>query len=148
MADYRVPGVGLGIVKNGQVMTRGFGVTNTDDPQPVTADSVFTIASISKTVTTTAVMKLIEQGRADLKAPIQKYLPEFRVQDEKTSREVSFWHLLTHTPGWEGQLIDRRPRRRCARAFRHDDPARVATARPGQAPSGATTTPDSRSPDG
>ena len=49
-------------------------------------------------------MKLIEQGRADLKAPIQKFLPEFRVQDEKTSREVSFWHLLTHTPGWEGQL--------------------------------------------
>ena len=104
MAEYRVPGVGLGIVKTGQVMTRGFGVTSTDDPQPVTTDSVFTIASISKTVTATAVMKLIEQGRADLKAPIQKYLPEFRVQDEKTSREVSFWHLLTHTPGWEGQL--------------------------------------------
>ena len=104
MAEYRVPGVGLGIVKNGQVTARGFGVTNVDDPQPVTADTVFTIASISKTVTATAVMKLIEQKRAELKAPIQKYLPEFRVQDEKTSREVSFWHLLTHTPGWEGQL--------------------------------------------
>jgi CubicO group peptidase (beta-lactamase class C family) len=104
MAEYRVPGVGLGILKNGQAAIRGFGVTNVDDPQPITADSVFTIASISKTVTATAVMKLIEQKRAELKAPIQKYLPEFRVQDEKTSREVSFWHLLTHTPGWEGQL--------------------------------------------
>ena len=104
MAEYRVPGVGLGLVKNGQVTVRGFGVTNVDDPQPVTADTVFTIASISKTVTATAVMKLIEQKRAELKAPIQKYLPEFRVQDEQTSREVSFWHLLTHTPGWEGQL--------------------------------------------
>lgn len=104
MAEYRVPGVGLGILKNGQVTIRGFGVTNVDDPQPVTADTVFTIASISKTVTATAVMKLIEQKRAELKAPIQKYLPEFRVQDEKTSREVSFWHLLTHSPGWEGQL--------------------------------------------
>lgn len=104
MAEYRVPGVGLGIVKNGQVVARGFGVTNVDDPQPVTADTVFTIASISKTVTATAVMKLIEQKRADLKAPIQNYMPGFRVQDEQTSREVSFWHLLTHTPGWEGQL--------------------------------------------
>jgi CubicO group peptidase (beta-lactamase class C family) len=104
MTEYRVPGVGLGILKNGRVMTRGFGVTNLDDPQPVTPDTLFTIASISKTVTATAVMKLIEQGRAELKAPIQKYLPDFRVQDEKTSREVSFWHLLTHTPGWEGQL--------------------------------------------
>jgi CubicO group peptidase (beta-lactamase class C family) len=104
MAEYRVPGVGLGIVKNGQVTARGFGVTNVDDPQPVTTDTVFTIASISKTVTATAVMKLIEQKRAELKAPIQKYMPEFRVQDDTTSREVSFWHLLTHTPGWEGQL--------------------------------------------
>jgi CubicO group peptidase (beta-lactamase class C family) len=104
MAEYKVPGVGLGIVKDGRATARGFGVTNVDDPQPVTPETLFTIASISKTVTATAVMKLIEQGRAELKAPIQKYLPEFRVQDEKTSREVSFWHLLTHTPGWEGQL--------------------------------------------
>jgi CubicO group peptidase (beta-lactamase class C family) len=104
MTEYHVPGVGLGILKDGQAMARGFGVTGIDDPQPVTADTIFTIASISKTVTTTAVMKLIDQGRADLKTPIQKYLPDFRVQDEKTSREVSFWHLLTHTPGWEGQL--------------------------------------------
>ena len=104
MADYKVPGVGLGIVKNGRATARGFGVTSVDDPQPVTPETLFTIASISKTVTATAVMKLIEQGKAELKAPIQKYLPEFRVQDEKTSREVSFWHLLTHTPGWEGQL--------------------------------------------
>jgi CubicO group peptidase (beta-lactamase class C family) len=104
MAEYKVPGVGLGIVKDGRATARGFGITNVDDPQPVTPETLFTIASISKTVTATAVMKLIEQGRAELKAPIQKYLPEFRVQDEKTSREVSFWHLLTHTPGWEGQL--------------------------------------------
>ncbi|HYN08938.1 MAG TPA: serine hydrolase [Vicinamibacterales bacterium] len=104
MAEYRVPGAGLGILKDGQTIVRGFGVTNTDDPQPVTPDTIFTIASISKTVTATAVMKLIEQGRVELKTPIQKYLPDFRVLDEKTSREVSFWHLLTHTPGWEGQL--------------------------------------------
>ena len=47
MAEYRVPGVGLGILKNGRTMTRGFGVTNLDDPQPVTPDTLFTIASIS-----------------------------------------------------------------------------------------------------
>jgi CubicO group peptidase (beta-lactamase class C family) len=85
---------------------RGFGVTNTDDPQPVTADTIFTIASISKTVTATAMMRLVEQGRLDLKAPIRKYLPDFRVQSDTVSREVAVWHLLTHTPGWEGQLSD------------------------------------------
>ena len=104
MTEYRVPGVGLGIATNGQLTIRGFGVTNVDDPQPITADTVFTIASISKTVTATAIMKLIEQGRAELKAPVSKYLPEFRVVDEAVSREVTLWHLLTHTPGWEGQL--------------------------------------------
>ena len=50
MAEYHVPGVAFGIVKNGQVMVRGFGVTNIEDPQPVTGDTVFPIASISKTI--------------------------------------------------------------------------------------------------
>ena len=104
MEEYGVPGVAFGIVKNGKVTTRGFGVTNLDDPKPITADTIIPLASISKTVTTTAIMRLVEQGKVDLEAPVQKYLPEFRVQDEAASRNVKVWHLLTHTPGWEGQL--------------------------------------------
>jgi len=104
MAEYRVPGVALGILANGQRTLRGFGVTSIEDPQPVTPDTIFTIASISKTATATAILKLVEQGKADLKAPVRTYLPEFRVQDEAVSRDVMLWHLLTHTPGWEGQL--------------------------------------------
>ena len=104
MTEYGVPGVALGIVKNGQVVTRGFGVTNVDDPQPITPETVFPLASISKTVAATAIMRLVEQGTLDLDAPLQRYMPEFRVQDAETSRRVAVWHLLTHTPGWEGQL--------------------------------------------
>lgn len=104
MAQYHVPGVALGIYKDGETVLRGFGITSTDNAQPVTPDTVFSIASISKTFTATAMMKLVEQGRMDLKAPVRKYLPEFRVKDETVSREVAPWHLLTHTPGWEGQL--------------------------------------------
>lgn len=104
MDAYGVPGVAMGVVKDGRVTVRGFGVTNLDDPQPVTADTIFPIASISKTVTTTAIMRLVEQGKIDLNAPVQKYLPDFRVQDEEASRKVLVCHLLTHTPGWEGQL--------------------------------------------
>lgn len=104
MAEHHVPGVGLGIMKDGQLTLRGFGVTNVDDPQPVTPDTIFTIASISKTVTATAMMKLVEQGHVDLKAPVRTYLPEFRVHDDAATRDVAIWHLLTHTPGWEGQL--------------------------------------------
>ena len=104
MAEYGVPGVAFGIVKNGQVIERGFGVTNLDNPQPVTPDTIFALASISKTVTTTAMMRLVEQGKVDINAPVRQYLPAFRVQDEGATRDVKIWHLLTHTPGWEGQL--------------------------------------------
>jgi CubicO group peptidase (beta-lactamase class C family) len=104
MTEYGVPGVAFGVVKDGRLTMRGFGVTNVDNPQPVTPDTIFALASISKTVTTTAMMRLVEQGKVDLSAPVQKYLPDFRVQDETASRSVAIWHLLTHTPGWEGQL--------------------------------------------
>jgi CubicO group peptidase (beta-lactamase class C family) len=49
-------------------------------------------------------MRLVEQGRIDLDAPVKRYVPEFAVADEQVTREVKIWHLLTHTPGWEGQL--------------------------------------------
>jgi len=104
MAEYGVPGVAFGIVKNGQATVKTFGVTNVDDPQPITPDTVFALASISKTVTATAMMRLVEQGKVSLDDPVRKYLPDFKVADEATTRDVKIWHLLTHTPGWEGQL--------------------------------------------
>ena len=104
MTEYNIPGVAFGMVRNGQVTVRGFGVTNVDDPQPITPDTIFPLASISKTVAATAIMRLVEQGKINLAAPVRTYLPDFKVQDEKTSREVTISHLLTHTPGWEGQL--------------------------------------------
>ena len=103
MTEYGIPGVAFGVVKNGQVLTRGFGVTNLDDPRPITPDTIFPIASISKTFTATAIMRLVEQGKLELDAPVQKYLPDFRVQDQAHGRAVTIAHLLTHTPGWEGQ---------------------------------------------
>ena len=104
MREYHVPGVALGVLRDGRAEIRAFGVRNVDDPQPVTNDTVFPLASISKTVTTTAVMRLVEDGKIDLHAPVRKYLPDFRVADQAASRDVTVWHLLTHTSGWEGQL--------------------------------------------
>ena len=104
MAEYRTTGVAFGLSKDGVDQTRGFGLTNVDNPQPVTADTVFPVASISKTVAGTAIMRLHDQGRLDVEAPVAQYIPEFRVADPVVTREVRIWHLLTHTPGWEGQL--------------------------------------------
>jgi CubicO group peptidase (beta-lactamase class C family) len=104
MREFNVPGVAIGVFDNGVVTTRGLGVTNVDDPLPVTPHTVFPIASISKTFAATMMMRLVEQGKVDLKAPVRKYLPEFKVRDEAVSRDVTVWNLLTHTAGWEGQV--------------------------------------------
>jgi CubicO group peptidase (beta-lactamase class C family) len=104
MKEYGVPGVALGIVHDGAVTIRGLGVTNIEDSLPVTAHTVFPIASISKTFAATASMRLVEQGKIDLRAPVRTYLPDFRVRDEAVRRDVTVWHLLTHLGGWEGQV--------------------------------------------
>jgi CubicO group peptidase (beta-lactamase class C family) len=103
MTEHNVPGVAFGVLKGGQITTRGLGVTNVEHPLPITGDTVFPIASISKTVTTTAVMRLVEQGKLELSAPVSRYLPELAGADVP-ARDVQVWHLLTHTPGFEGQL--------------------------------------------
>jgi len=104
MKEYGVPGVALGVIAAGQPTSRGLGVTNVEDPLPVTAHTVFPIASISKTFAATAMMRLVEQGKVDLHAPVRTYIPEFKVRDDAVSRDVTVWHLLTHLGGWEGQV--------------------------------------------
>src|SRR5688500_8807205 len=104
MKEHRVPGVAVSIVDNGVITTRGLGITNVEDPLAVTDHTVFPIASISKTFAATAMMRLVEQGKIDLKAPVRKYLPDFKVRDEHVARDVTIWNLLTHSGGWEGQI--------------------------------------------
>jgi CubicO group peptidase (beta-lactamase class C family) len=104
MKEYGVPGVALGVIYDGATTIRGFGITNVEDSLPVNAHTIFPIASISKTFAATAVMRLVEQGKLDLKTPVRTYLPEFKVRDSIASRDATIWHLLTHLGGWEGQV--------------------------------------------
>ena len=77
MAEHRIPGVGFGLFKNGRSALRGFGLTNLDNPQPVTPDTVFPIASISTTVAT-AIMRLVEEGRVDRRYAVTSPISGFR----------------------------------------------------------------------
>ena len=104
MKEFGVPGVAVGILHNGNVSIRGLGITNVEDSLPVTAHTVFPIASISKTFAATAMMRLVEQGKVDLKATVRTYIPEFKVRDETASRDATVMQLLTHVGGWEGQV--------------------------------------------
>jgi CubicO group peptidase (beta-lactamase class C family) len=97
-----VPGVGLGIVYGGREFTAGFGITSTENPLPVNADTLMQIGSITKTFTATAIMRLVEAGLLDLDRPVQGYLPELRMSDAAVTSELTLTHLLTHTGGFVG----------------------------------------------
>ncbi len=105
MTEHAVPGVAIGILDEGRVTTRAFGVTNVDHPLPVTDDTLFQIGSISKTFTGTAMMRLVEQGKVELTAPLRRYLPEFRVKDADASARATVQDTLTHMGGWEGDFF-------------------------------------------
>ncbi|GAB1692439.1 serine hydrolase domain-containing protein [Krasilnikovia sp. M28-CT-15] len=105
MARYAVPGVALGLYHRGTEYVRGFGVTSVDDPQPVDGDTVFRVASTTKTFTGTAVMRLVERGRLHLDRTVRSYLPDFRTADAAASARVTVRQLLNHSAGWLGDYF-------------------------------------------
>lgn len=100
-----VPGVAVGVYHAGTEQHVFFGVTSVENPLPVDENTLFQFGSTGKTYTATAMMRLVEQGLVDLDAPVRRYIPEFRVQDEDASRNATILHLFNHTAGWEGDLF-------------------------------------------
>ena len=108
----RVIGMALAIVENAEVTyARGFGVTSLEDGGlPVTPHTLFCIGSISKTLTATLVMRLVEQGRLDLDTPVITYLPGFTFGDPERGKAVTLRHILSHTSGLPSAGKDFGPR--------------------------------------
>ncbi len=98
LTQYRIPGLAVAVVKDGQVLfTKGYGQAGPG--RPVTPQTQFYLGSVSKSFTALAVMQLVEQGKLELDAPVQRYLPWFQVADPQASRQISVRHLLNHTSG-------------------------------------------------
>ena len=90
------PGCSVGISRNGQlVYERGYGVANLELNAPITPESVFQAASISKQFTAMSIMLLVERGQLSLDDEVRKYLPEMPVYDTP----LRIRHLLNHTSG-------------------------------------------------
>jgi CubicO group peptidase (beta-lactamase class C family) len=99
MAAQRIPGLALGIVKDDRIAyMRGFGKAD-DSGRAVTPRTPFIIGSLSKSFTALAIMQLVEARRVELDAPVQRYLPWFRVADEEASAKITVRHLLNQTSG-------------------------------------------------
>jgi CubicO group peptidase (beta-lactamase class C family) len=101
-----VPGVAVGVYHEGTEHYAAFGTTSIEHPLPVDADTLFLAGSTGKTITGTAIMRLVDEGRVDLNERVRAYVPEFRVADEDTSDRVTVLHLLNHTAGWAGELYE------------------------------------------
>src|SRR5215207_9006553 len=106
MKRLQVPGVAIGIWHKRKEYSAGFGVTSVEHPLPVTADTLFQTGSISKTFTGTMIMKLVEDGKVNLDAPVKKYIQDFKVQDKVVTEKVTVRHLLTHMGGWVGDYFN------------------------------------------
>ncbi len=98
MSRQRVPGLALAITQGDEVLyAKGYGADG--HGRPVTTQTQFFIASVSKSFTALAVMQLVEAGKIDLDAPVQKYLPEFTLADPNVASQITIRHLLNHTSG-------------------------------------------------
>ncbi len=106
MAHYHIPGVAVGVDNNGVQQVGGLGVTNVDHPLAVDERTLYQIGSISKTFVGTTAMRLVEQGKLDLDAPIRTYLPGLKLADAEATERATMRHLLTHTGGWVGDYFD------------------------------------------
>jgi CubicO group peptidase (beta-lactamase class C family) len=107
MRRFHVPGVAVGVLRDASADLSTadiatFGVTSVENPLPIQPTTLFQIGSITKTITATMLMRLVEQGKVELEAPIRRYLPDFRLQDDDVAQRATVRHLVTHTGGWVG----------------------------------------------
>ncbi|MFC7550375.1 serine hydrolase domain-containing protein [Plantactinospora sp. GCM10030261] len=97
-ARDNIPGLAVAVVHGDQVI-RSYAEGETGDGEAVTATTPFLIGSVSKPITATAVLGLVEDGLIGLDDPVRRHLPDFRTTDEPASDRVTVRHLLTHTSG-------------------------------------------------
>jgi D-alanyl-D-alanine-carboxypeptidase/D-alanyl-D-alanine-endopeptidase len=101
--DAHIPGMVWGIVRDGRLIhVKGAGVQDLDTKRPVGADTLFRIASMTKAFTALSILKLRDEGKIALDAPVETYVPELRDWKYPTSDspKIRVRDLLTHTAGF------------------------------------------------
>jgi CubicO group peptidase (beta-lactamase class C family) len=96
MQKQQIPGIAVGVMRNGQViLAKGYGFANLEHQVPVTPETIFQSGSMGKQFTATAIMMLVEERKLSLDDSIAKYFPGAPANWEK----ITVRHLLTHTGG-------------------------------------------------
>lgn len=101
MSAHHAAGLAVGIAQAGRpdrFLT--FGYQDLEAELPVTTETRFGAASLTKSMTAVAIMQLQERGLLKVQDPLVRYLPEFRTPDDATTKQITLHHLLTHTAGF------------------------------------------------
>jgi CubicO group peptidase (beta-lactamase class C family) len=100
MTTFEVPGIGLAVVKDDQVVVaKGYGVRTLDEPARADERTRFGIASNTKVFTAVALGLLVDEGKIEWDAPVARYLPWFQMWDPYVTRELTVRDLLVHRSG-------------------------------------------------
>jgi len=115
MIAHKIPGMGFGIIKNGEViLNEGFGYRDYENKVKADANTIFAIGSCSKAFTAAGVSTLSDQDLLDWDEPIKTYLPDFQLYDEFATKQSTALDILTHRSGlprhdlmWYGSPLKR-----------------------------------------
>jgi CubicO group peptidase (beta-lactamase class C family) len=100
MRDWKVPGAAIVVVKDGNiVLSKGYGLRDVKNSLPVTDQTLFPIASITKSFTVATLGTLASEGKLDWDKPVREYLPDFRLADDVLTARVTARDLVTHRTG-------------------------------------------------
>ena len=96
MKDQKIVGLSLAVIKNGKaVINKGYGLANVEHNVPVTAETVIRLGSVSKQFFTTAILKLMEEGKLTIDDHVHKFFPDA----PETWKPIQVKHLMSHTSG-------------------------------------------------
>ncbi|MCE9638629.1 MAG: beta-lactamase family protein, partial [Betaproteobacteria bacterium] len=101
-SDGAIPGASLALVENGQItFVKDYGLADKTKATPVTPDTVFRAASISKSLTGIAIMAAVQDGKLTLDGRLKELAPEVKFDNPwETTDPVRLVHLIEHTTGW------------------------------------------------
>ena len=100
MKALHVPGVAVGVVQDGRViLAKGYGVLDVNGSQPVDADTLFAVGSVTKSFTTAVMATLVDEGKLDWDRPVREYLPWFRMYDPVATELLTSRDMVTHRSG-------------------------------------------------
>ncbi|MDS9472997.1 serine hydrolase [Sporosarcina pasteurii] len=100
MEREQIPGAAVAITRDNEVIfAKGFGKANIENNKKVTPNTIFGTASITKSFTALAIMKLVEEGKLALDDSVKQHLPQFELSGYENVEAIKIHHLLSHTTG-------------------------------------------------